>query len=577
VSDPARPDLHVTEVDGVPTIWSSVPGPLRAALLFRVGQADETLVTAGTTHLVEHLALFGLGRPGDHSNGQVDQTTTMFHCLGDEASAVEFFGSVTRQLGELPVGRLEDERNILRAEAAARKPSLESLLLTWRYGAAGYGLANQPQLGIEQVAAARLEEWSGRFMTRGNAVLWLSGPPPAGLRLALPDGEAMPAPDPRPSILPAFPAWFEGPGDMVGLSAVLERGYDNHALADVLRRRLVDELRTRRAVAYSPDTFYRALSGEVGQLLATSDLVSGRQSDGVRPFCAALADLAEPGNVTEEEVAAWRDRTARDMAEPYAPLGMLSGNAFELIHGRPLIGLEERAREVAAVRPEQVTEAAASALATALACIPGGVRLSRDSWSPAPGGLEEPLDGPTYQALGGEAGRQTLVVSREGLTLRWAGHHLTVPVASTAAVQHWPDGRRVLTALDANRVVVEPTLWQGGRGAVEQIDRYWPPELRVAMPERPGDQVPAPGPTPARLPGAAPTDKEKEAAKERRGALVGIYLFGVLGLAFLVAGLATQLPGAVVPAAIFGYSTYTSYRKYRALRPVAPAEDPRHP
>lgn len=37
-------ELHETEVDGVPLVWSDVAGPLRAGLLFRVSQADERLV-----------------------------------------------------------------------------------------------------------------------------------------------------------------------------------------------------------------------------------------------------------------------------------------------------------------------------------------------------------------------------------------------------------------------------------------------------------------------------------------------------------------------------------------------------
>jgi hypothetical protein len=46
-------ELHDTEVDGIPVVWSEVPGPLRAGLLFRVGQADERLVERGVTHLAD--------------------------------------------------------------------------------------------------------------------------------------------------------------------------------------------------------------------------------------------------------------------------------------------------------------------------------------------------------------------------------------------------------------------------------------------------------------------------------------------------------------------------------------------
>ena len=47
--------IRETEVDGVPTLLAPRNGPLAAGLTFRVGQADETLATAGITHLLEHL------------------------------------------------------------------------------------------------------------------------------------------------------------------------------------------------------------------------------------------------------------------------------------------------------------------------------------------------------------------------------------------------------------------------------------------------------------------------------------------------------------------------------------------
>jgi hypothetical protein len=44
-----------------PQLIAPGPGPLSAGLVFRVGQADETLAWSGITHMVEHLALFRHG------------------------------------------------------------------------------------------------------------------------------------------------------------------------------------------------------------------------------------------------------------------------------------------------------------------------------------------------------------------------------------------------------------------------------------------------------------------------------------------------------------------------------------
>ena len=75
VSEPF--DAHVDVVAGVMVAWAEgIPGARPfAALVCRVGQADETLTTAGTTHLVEHLVLPARVTPGIDFNGHVDAMT----------------------------------------------------------------------------------------------------------------------------------------------------------------------------------------------------------------------------------------------------------------------------------------------------------------------------------------------------------------------------------------------------------------------------------------------------------------------------------------------------------------------
>ena len=60
-----------TDVDGVPAFWVQGDGPLRASLVFRIGQADEPLVRRGWTHLLEHLALHGHDSIRRPTNGSV--------------------------------------------------------------------------------------------------------------------------------------------------------------------------------------------------------------------------------------------------------------------------------------------------------------------------------------------------------------------------------------------------------------------------------------------------------------------------------------------------------------------------
>ena len=495
--------LNRTEIDGIPTVWSPVPGPLRASLTVRVGSADETYVTSGISHLLEHLALFGLGRPGDHSNGCVNQTWMSFQAVGDDGEVRDFLGALTRQLVDPPFSRLEAERGVLKVEEAGRHGGAFAALNVWRYGAVGYGLMAQNQYGAQQVTPEQLTAWSRRFATRGNSVLWLSGPPPAGLRLHLPDGPFRPEPDPRVSILPATPAWFCGSDGGAAMSAIVPRGYPSAALAGVLRGRLVDELRTRRAVAYSPQVDSGPLTGEVSHLLAATDLMPDRDHEAVRAFLKLLESLAseaETGDsVREDELAHWVAQRRRAALNPAFGLSLLEVAAWNLLHALPPENEEQSALAVAAVRPEQVAAVARQACDSLLAMVPNRLGPDWAPWSEAVARASHPpLYGRVFPTLHQDRRRgEKLVLAAGGLTLRDGDDHLTMPLPNTVGVLKWDDGGRVLVDTEGNWTRVEPTLWVDGAQLVTELDRIWPTELGIEMGARPNADVPHPAPAPA--------------------------------------------------------------------------------
>ena len=489
--------LHLTEVDGVRTVWAPVPGPLRAGLMFRVGAADETLPTAGITHLLEHLALFGVGRPGDHSNGAVGPTLMNLHVTGDQELVTGFFDQVTRGLTDPPAERIDAERGVIRAEQAGRRRGLMDVLLTWRYGARTYGLTGQQQYGVQHLDVEAVRDWAGRYTTRGNAVLWLSGPPPAGLRLHLPDGAYRPPPDPAASVLPGFPAWFTDRPGGTALHTVLPRGWAVPALRRVLATRLVDELRVAQAVAYAPEVDYQPLTREVGQLVAVTDLVQGREADGVDAFLGVLRRLGGGpgiyGAVTEEDLVEWRADVDRTLSDPMAPLGAVGSAALQTLLGDGVIAMEAQRAEREQVTVEQVREAAKAALDSTLLAVPPGRGPTAPPWRPAPLTTSPLLVGREFPHLDPACSGVRLVVSPEGISTRWSdGSHLTVRVDSTAAVLRRPDGHRVLVADDACQIDLEPTLWHRGRDITAAVDALWPEHLRIDLPARDPGDVPRP-------------------------------------------------------------------------------------
>lgn len=114
------PDIRTTEVDSIRTVLAPAPGPVTAGLFFRVGVADETLATAGITHLVEHLALHRHGVSDLHYNGATAATYTLFHVTGTPDEVVTYLNGVCAALRDLPVERLETERDILRRKPRPR-------------------------------------------------------------------------------------------------------------------------------------------------------------------------------------------------------------------------------------------------------------------------------------------------------------------------------------------------------------------------------------------------------------------------------------------------------------------------
>lgn len=482
-----RPELHQTEIDGVACVWTNAPGHYTGGLSLRVGHADEPLPQRGITHMLEHLALFGLDRPGEHSNGNVGPTTLNLHSTGTPEEVGQFLTRAAAQLVAPPVSRLEDEKGVLRAESAHRAPSALGELVAWRWGTSPFGREATPEYGRGHLTADDLLAWANTYATRQNAVLWFTGPPPAGLEIALHDGVRHLLPDPYESPLPTFPAYFRSTSGSVGLHCLLPRGAEGVALGSILRARLVDDLRTRRAAAYSPEAAYRPLTGEVAELVALSDAVEGRLSDVAWGVIGALTSLGDPAaGPTPEELETHR-RQARMMLEgPDAATGLMTSSAWDVLHGARTRTIDEILEGLAHLTPEDVRAAAVEAERTALAQWPQDQRAA--PWPAAPLSPSAPVTGGrTFPQHGGGT---ALTVADAGLTVTTADAHVTVRHDGLAAVMAWDDGGRVLIGDDGVQVVVEPTMLRDGTEALRLIDAAVPPEKVVPLGSRAADQIP---------------------------------------------------------------------------------------
>ncbi|MGR6321445.1 insulinase family protein [Micromonospora soli] len=478
--------IRQLEVDGVPTLLAPTAGPMRAGLTFRVGVADETLARSGVTHLLEHLALAPLGLTDYHFNGATAPTFTSFYMQGSEQDIAGFLTAVCRNLHDLPMARLQVEKEILRTEWSGRG-SIDQVPL-WRHGARDHGLTSYPEFGLYALTEHDLRAWAARWFTRENAVLWIAGDRvPEGLRLTLPPGVRQPVP-PVSSALPRTPAYFVHGSRMVVLDSVVRRRTAAAVFADVLERELYRSLRQEDGLSYAVDTGYDPRGDGRATLRALADALPEKQDALVGGFVDTLAKL-RVGRIEQADLDATLAKRDDVLGTAEVDAARLPGQAWDLLTGQPVRGVDELRAELKAVTLADLHEVAQEVTSSALLMVPDGTRADWAGFTPAPTQSEHAVAGTAYRERegGGE-----LRVGVEGVSFAAPEGAATVRYAECAALLAWPDGARRMIGYDGITVHIEPTLLDLHPGAIAVIDQQVPADRRVPMPARPPERVPQP-------------------------------------------------------------------------------------
>jgi predicted Zn-dependent peptidase len=496
--------IHHAEVDGVPVLFAHHPGPVRAGLIFRVGVADETLGRTGLTHLVEHLALHRQGLADYHFNGATKAAFTHFQVQGTEPEVVAYLHNVCVCLTNLPMERLETEKEILRAEEAGREASQ---LPMWRYGARGYGLASYPEFGVPQLRSDDVRQWAESWFTSDNAVLWIAGERiPAGLALRLPRGRRRPMPTVT-SALPECPAYFsDGTGGIL-LDAVVGDRSAARLYAGVLGRALFRALRQEGGYSYTATAGYGSRRDGFALVTAFADALPEKQDAVLGEFVDVLAGF-QVGRIEQADLDAVRAHADAALTAPDAAAQRLPAAAELLLAGRPPHGLDQLRAELWAATLPDLHAVAREAADTALAQVPRGERLDWAGFAPAPVHSSYAVEGRHFAAASGDG--TTLVVGREGVSLVGNGGPATVLYRACAARLGWPDGGRRLIGDDGLSVPVEPELYGVDPQTLAGIDAAVPPSSVVWLPPRQARPRPAIA--------AVPRSEKGRPGNSRRGA-----------------------------------------------------------
>ncbi|NHA69182.1 insulinase family protein [Phycicoccus flavus] len=479
-----------TTVDGIPTLFARrEDGQYAGGIVFRVGWADETLAVRGLTHLVEHLALHGVAARDVHHNGETHALHTHLYASGTAEQVVRVLNGVCAALCDLPVDRLETEKEVLRAEARGRGGAGSSMA-GMRHGARGHGLSSYAELGLANVDAGLTVMWANEAFSRDNAVLWLSGESmPEGLSLTLPEGERQSLP-PVTDVLGPTPAYYlDGSEDVVHVTAVVPRSCRAMLFTELLSRALFADLRQRDGLGYSASATYRVRDAEHAVVAVVADCLPERRGAAVGAVVDTLARLrwgSVPADELEEVRAAALAAVATSRTLPHTGL---PARALEMLLGREPDDPAVLEDELRAVTADDVRAAAEDFHATALAQVPE-LGLEWAGWAAAPVSSDTAVDGTGYASLAADG--PTLVVGDDGLTLRSDRGRSTVHFDRVAAMLAYADGGRSLLGEDGFHVAVEPTLLALDEDVVARIDAAVDPARVVRRPAREAASLPRP-------------------------------------------------------------------------------------
>lgn len=365
--------MHHTDIDGVATFWEQGPEPLTAMLMFRAGARHETFRTAQVSHLVEHLVMSTLPKTHLELNAQVDADTTTFYATGRPQEVVDFLERVCAGIRDLPLHRIEREAGVLQAEDATTEHPAVCWSVGSRFDLSGIGLLGTSGPGPRHLRAEHATAYAATHLVRDNAALVLSGPPPEGLRLDLPEGPRAVEPAARRSVL-QLPARVRAEMPFPTLSFELRDTPGSEAvLVEVLRERLTDDLRHERGIAYSCEVSLLRLD-DTTLVTVWTDGQQERRAEIATALWSCVKDLAADGPTQAELDHAVSGQSAR-LADPRNTADWVAAQAY-----RHLVGLSVRTREdylasLAALTTEAVRQRFASALDTVLLGVPEDVHV----------------------------------------------------------------------------------------------------------------------------------------------------------------------------------------------------------
>jgi zinc protease len=486
--------------------------------MFRVGISDEEFVQRGITHLLEHLVLSVDQATNVEWNGFVDLTRTVFHARGARDDVAAWLESVARRIADPSLVRLEHERKVLRAESLRTPSTAFEAGLRLRYGFDGPGLLEVQELGLRHVGPDELLAWRDRYFTAENSIIW-STALLEGLDLRLPAG-ARRAPKVPEVVAERLPAVAEAAFPGLLLTSTVNRQTVMPALLRHLQRRSQGALRHDQGVAYSVGASYVPFTADLAFASLSTDAADENLEAAELALVAACRDVANHG-VSSDELDQDLAATTRVMNDPLSLNVRLDAAALAVLLDDEIIGDRELLERTAALRSDDIAEAAGEWLGAALLLTPTALSMP-EGFGPYGQPPALPVIGekirPTYRPWFDDA--VLLQLSDRGLMYSAAGQPpVVIRFDTCVGALAWDDGSRALADRRGAWLTIDVNEWRKAARITGLVDRCAPRPI---------------------VPMGAPPAPAADWRKQRRRALIRNYLswlrrtLGPVGLVMVI-------------------------------------------
>ena len=415
-------------------------------------------------------------------NARVELTRTVFWIEGFQAEVVDFLGSLTSSLADLPLESLEDERRILRTEELAQPGGSVNNRLSARFGAGGFGIGDFWQYGLRWLEAEQVGDWARRWFNSSNCAVWIAGDLPDHLQLSLPPGERHDVPRAQPLTF-HLPAATDAGQRGVAISLLGPRSVEMLVATHAIDRRVRMRVRHEQGISYSAGAGYLGLDNDTAELIISADSTAEHVREATLSILRTIEEFGEDGP-TVEEVANTLDEHVRKAEKPRLALEELDRVATDHITGFSRNGWDALRDRFAETKPPAVASAVALAARQMLVILPEDTPLDFEGLTVRSLG-EQQIGSTRILAMPGKNNPYALYFGPDGTSLVSPDTAPTYALAwrDIAVALWWSDGHRLLIGNSGSHINFSPEHWQQPQVFAEVLRQYVPPDAWVPMDE----------------------------------------------------------------------------------------------